>query len=279
MGRKRNRDKVTAFKRKRKGRETVFVAVPTINNRLTVAVHDFLMSLALTASDPSCPFQFIFKTVNGLSPVEYARNRLVGEFLKTHADRLWFIDDDMLPKESAAKLLHVDADIAVAKMCRFDHSNKNTGLSAGVALCAMMKSTVTPGKYHAIAPQPGDRLIQDIDAGGTGAMLIRRKVLTDPRIQLSGDYIGLAGKECTVSTNKEDHDYAPPVFRFQRSPSGQPILGEDLDFCERAKDLGYSIKVHLGASFGHYKQVDLDEVVDMAGDAIKLALESTKGAS
>jgi hypothetical protein len=65
------------------------------------------------SSDPAFGYQFSITVAPEISPVHYARNLLVGIFLKeTNADFLWFIDNDMMPDESSLEILNTDADIA-----------------------------------------------------------------------------------------------------------------------------------------------------------------------
>ena len=266
-----------ARRRRKKGTPKtrhIFVAVPTIDNRVTLGLNEFIIILERASRADDNPFIFSFRGVNGFSPVEYARNYLVGEFLKSDADSLWFIDADMLPDESAARLLYVEADICAGRMFRFDHKNPaiDTSKHPGVALCAMQRIEKT-GKYAPLVPMVGDAAVQEVDAVGTGSMIIRRRVLEDRRMWFDGTYFGLTGEPADLYDEEGDVRYAPAVFRFPRKPNGQPIIGEDLDFCYRAKSLGYTIKVDIEAKFGHHKTVDLDQVVELAYVASTRAVE------
>ena len=141
------------------------------------------------------------------APAEYARNIIVGKFLASACTHLLFIDDDMAPYESAAKILSSTRDI--------------TG-----AIYAM-----NPADSHA-------------PIVGTGYALITRRVLEDKRMWLAPGPTDI-----------------PPVFQVRRSSNGQVLATEDVDFCERAFALGYSIFLDVDAKSGHVKTFDITELV------------------
>ena len=85
-----------------------------------------------------------------------------------------------------------------------------------------------------------------------GATVIRRKVLEDRRLWLA-----------------EPREDAIPVFREISDAYGKLCVSEDLDFCTRARALGYSIWCHSGIRWGHLKDgFDLNHVVDMMYQAV-----------
>jgi hypothetical protein len=250
-------------------KEHIHVAVPTINNYVTASLSGFISELVRLSADPRIPYIFTCDTLVGLFPVSFARNVCVGRFLKIGASRLWFIDADMIPTTDSVRLLSVDADICAGRMFRFDHANIESETSVGVALCAFHNDPDGTGKFYPIVPQEGDQMVQEVDALGTGSMLIRRKVLEDRRLWGETKYTGIDGKEHDLDDEKDTPRWGPPVFGFPSKPNGCPQLGEDMDFCRRAKALGYTLKVDLGAKFGHYKPVDLDQVVDLSCVALE----------
>ena len=264
MGKKRNKPNVTRMRPKQ---THVFVAVPSDSNTVTLAIHGFLSLLHRLNYEAGHPWRFTVQVVNGYRPVEYARNYLTRMFLESKADKLWFLDDDMLPNESTLRLLNVDADIAAGRMFMFDHSNPELQKEAGLKLCAMVASEDTPGKFRPIAPAVGSPLVHDVDVVGTGSMLIRREVIEDARMQLPTAYVDVDGAARDLGTDTKDPNWSPAVWRTIYKPNGQRLKGEDIDFCERARALGYSVKVDLGATLGHWKTVDLDEVAAIAHQA------------
>jgi hypothetical protein len=75
-----------------------------------------------------------------------------------------------------------------------------------------------------------------------GSTVIRREVLEDPGMRLGDD----------------SHCDSPAIFRTPLDLNGKTLSTEDIDFCERAKKLGYSVKVKLDVVGGHRKLVDLN---------------------
>lgn len=248
--------------------EHIRVAVPTIDGYMTSNLAEFTLALERASRESGSPVRFSTFFIGGLNPVEYARNVCVGDFLKSGADRLWFIDADMLPRASLAHLFQIDADIVAGRMLKFDHANDIKGSEAGIALCAM-RYVEASGKFKPIVPNNGDLAVQDVDGVGTATMLIRRRVLEDKRMWLDGKYSGLLDKPGDCAVEGDGLRFAPPIFRTTRKPNGEGIMGEDLDFCQRAGKCGYSIKVHLGAECGHFKPVDLDQVMDLAAQTAR----------
>ena len=97
----------------------------------------------------------------------------------------------------------------------------------------------------------GDRELMTAGAAGTGAMIIKRHVLEDPKMRHSPDEKGV-----------------PCIFQTPRSPSGFCLATDDLDFCRRAVDAGYKLVVDTGVRWGHIKTHDVanfDEAVRAAG--------------
>ena len=93
--------------------------------------------------------------------------------------------------------------------------------------------------YGAINDYPADRVIE-IDAAGTGCLLIHRSVLEKMREN---------------ATEDQGRDWC----WFQDEPIAGHWVGEDLIFCRRAKALGFPIHAHTGAQLPHRKRYWLGE--------------------
>jgi len=247
------------------------VAVPTMTNRVTIQIAGLLDALRQSERDADSAFDLKFTICHGHSPVEYARNILCGAFLRTSCEKLWFIDEDMLPESSVVRLLHSDADIISARMYKFDHPNPDAGKTVGLGLCAMMKAP--NGLYRPVTPSIGDPSIQECDAVGTACTVIARHVIEDRRLWGENVYTTADGVTSDGNEDPGKGDYAPNIFRIKRAPNGMGIMGEDIDFCERAKALGYSIKVDLNAACGHFKPIDIDQAGYLAQETLKRALD------
>jgi hypothetical protein len=86
---------------------------------------------------------------------------------------------------------------------------------------------------------PRDSVI-DIDAAGTGALLVHRRVLEAIRDE-AGEHEGT--------------DWC----WFRDLPVGGKWMGEDMYFCRRIRSLGFPIVAHTGAILAHRRRYWLDE--------------------
>ena len=243
-------------------REHIHVAVPTVGNSMTVNLQNFFQALNTINSNPF-PYYMTYEVVNDKCPVEFARNELSKTVLRSPTvSRLWFIDADMVPPKNCWSLLGVDADLVCGQAYNFCHVTKD-GEAERMKLCAF---DYNPKRFsfEPITPDIGSTVI-DVDACGAACLVVRRKVLEDPRMHLSSEYVGLDGN---VGTIAYEPDFAPALFRTIYKPNGQRLRGEDLDFSWRAKKLGYSVKIDLRVRFGHHKTVDLDQVLSFTSRII-----------
>ena len=92
---------------------------------------------------------------------------------------------------------------------------------------------------EAIDAYPIDKLIE-VDATGTGCLLIHRSVLLDMQKQ---------------ATPNQGKDWA----WFVEGAIDGTYFGEDLLFSKRLKSMGYKIFAHTGAILPHHKQFWLDD--------------------
>jgi hypothetical protein len=187
---------------------------------------------------------------------------------------LWFIDEDMLPNPNCIRLLNSDADIIAARMYKFDHPNPTKGMEVGLGLCAM--TLVPSGLYRQMLPEIGSPAIQECDVVGTGCTVIRRHVVEDRRLWEPNVYKPVDGPEVDGNLMPPEGDYAPNIFQYRRGPNGIGIMGEDVDFCERARALGYKIHVDLNAECGHFKPIDIDQAGYLAQKTLQRALNGIK---
>ncbi len=246
-------------------KEKIHVAVPVTDNVMGLGVGVFVSQLDRLTLDPKCPYSFSWQIVHGKKPVEYARNVLVGNFLKnTNASRLWFIDTDMEPPVNALEMLLAEGDIVAPIAFAFNHASDTD--SAGLKLCLFKYNLTGNHTFQSAIPEDPTIRLVDLDGAGTAAMVIKRKVLEDRRLWLDGGYTSMAGELRDCSTHEDDKEFAPPIFEQKSKPNGQILRGEDLDFCLRAKALGYSITGDLGVHFGHIKQCNLREVAEFVKD-------------
>lgn len=89
------------------------------------------------------------------------------------------------------------------------------------------------GGYSEWLPQEG---LQQVDAVGSGCMLIARRVFEDPKMRV-----------------------AP--FRRTTEVGGQVEKGPDIAFCERARACGFEVWTHFDYPCRHFVEVELTEVI------------------
>lgn len=90
-----------------------------------------------------------------------------------------------------------------------------------------------------IVDYPTDRVIE-IDAAGTGALMVHRSVLEAMR-------------------ENADPSEGDSWCWFRDLPLNGLWLGEDLYFCKRVRALGFPIHAHTGALFAHRRRYWLDD--------------------
>lgn len=233
-------------------KEHIVVCLLTYGDSVNVSFLWWIDQLRSLNADEKHPRTYEVMYVPGLRPVSYARNVAVTNFLNNkNADKLWFIDDDLVPTENSTKIFDSGADIVSGLYWLLLMKEGRPTLSTAVY-------KKVDGGFDQINPK--ERLIgQDIvpiDAAGTGTLLISRKVLEDQKMMNSKKYLSAEGNEIELSENE-----ALPIFRTLSKANGSEERSEDIDFVWRAKQLGYKCECVLDARFYHKKEVLIDWLV------------------
>lgn len=166
------------------------------------------------------------------------RNEVVATFLdQDSAEWLFFIDsDETITPE------------AFDKICAAAHEDERP-IVAGLYFGAwegrlhpkpvpMILRRNERGTYDSVDDFPADGVIP-IDAAGTGALLIHRRVLEAMRT---------ASNESAVA----EHEGGKWCW-FKDMPIAGAWVGEDIYFCWRATDMGFPIVAATGARLRHHK--------------------------
>jgi len=237
--------------------ERVFVAVLAGGNRPNTSLNELANQLPYWSGQPEIPFRFSYWVESGVRSQELARNRICKRFLASNADVLLMIDDDMVVSgwDSLRVLTTPDYDIAAPLQLMFDSGiDEATGeIKPAVKPCAFMYDTEADG-YRQLYPAPGVTHTECGAVGG-GMIAIRRRVLEDPKMLLAPDLD------------------PPALFRTRFAPNYERVRGNDVDFCHRAGQCGYVVKVNWGARTGHLKTVDLYQVEVYAKQQFVLGYE------
>lgn len=175
----------------------------------------------------------------GGSLLSRERNEVVLTFLEDNtAEWLFMIDsDETITPE------------AFDKLCAAAHETERpvvAGLYFGIGSQAgphpeplpMILRANDHGSYNNVIDFPDDGVI-DIDAAGTGALLVHRSVLEAMRTASNESALAVheAGRWCW----------------FRDMAVGGHWWGEDIFFCRRIRDLGYPIVCATGARLEHHK--------------------------
>lgn len=240
-----------------KRKEHIAIAVPSLEGKIPLPLAEFIAMATAGNHDDACPWGFTLIPVVRKQPFELARNIAVREFLRTDADRLWFIDDDMIPFPGrSVQLLRGKADIVIGGYLRAAATDDNM-IDLRMLLFEDARNERGEETFRSL-PFSDRRDFFPVKSGGTGCMLIRRAVLEDPRMMYATKYTDWRGIERDLF---DDPDAPPPVFKTHRKPNGDTDIGEDHDFCRRAGLLGYSIHGHMLFGMDHQKTTTAEMVL------------------
>ena len=230
-------------------KENILISLLTYKDSVNVSFLWWLDKLRLLNTDPYHPRTYEIIYVPGLRPVAFARNVAVNQFINNKKyDKLWFIDDDLIPTETSLSIFDSNSDIVSGLYWLLLMENGLPKISSAIY------KKIDNG-FSMIDPRKnlGDNIIK-IDAAGTGTLLISRKVFEDSKMCLPKEYLNSEG----LIKNSENEDKILPFFRTQYKANGSEERSEDLDFVWRAKQLGYEIEANLNARFLHKKEVLID---------------------
>jgi hypothetical protein len=177
--------------------------------------------------------------------VATARDHLARRFLAGRAEVLVFADTDMaFTAEHVAELLEATREAGVVG-CSYVGVAPSSGEPYQEAARLDAKGNLRP-----IALLPADAGLVEVDAVGAGLMAIRREVLE-------------AVKEVTrQSPNPGLRDviqagYGEPLPWFAMTVRCGWAIGEDYEFCLRAREAGHRVVVAAGVRVPHMKTVGL----------------------
>lgn len=157
-------------------------------------------------------------------PISQNRNRIVQDFLaRKEFDYLMMIDSDIVPPINILNLVDFQKDIIAPLMFIYQ---KNS-----VIPLAVKKDP--EGSFQPIDIE-GMRGLIEVDATGTGCIILSRKVLEAVRYP----------------------------FRNVYDADGIKLTGLDFNFCKRAQQLGFQIYIHLDYVTSHYMNFDLRKIYE-----------------
>lgn len=162
--------------------------------------------------------------------IDKARNAMAKACLEQGFDYLFFVDDDNpIPPDTLEKFLEVDNDIVSCPILA-----RNPTAEGKYKLCSFYaKETQVDGKplklYSHIEVFKEEGHLHKVDATGMGACLIKREVLE------------------AVSNAHKQEPFEWGDYKFEKGVTVDGVyydrrtMGEDVEFCERATDLGFEV--------------------------------------
>jgi len=156
-------------------------------------------------------------------PISNNRNEIAKKFLKESWDYLLMIDSDVVPSRNPLELVDYDKDVIACPVPQW-HTND---------IYWVIMDKVENG-YRQVPVKKREGL-QEVDAVGTGCILIAQRVLQSIK--------------------------AP--FLRKWSKEGLQELGADFYFCEKVKEQNFKSWVHWDYPCSHFKTIDLIEVLKL----------------
>ena len=218
-------------------KKNIFIAIPTrelnsfsINGRL---------SKLLSALERQSHYNVTVRFYAG-QPVELARNNLVHLFLATECDYLLMIDDDIVPPEDILEMAEHGKDV-VAALCY--------AYSPAMGIFPVAYEFAENGSYR-----------NKYNVIGVGAEAENKGLLK----------VGLAGSGCIMIHRRVFSKIEEPYFKFSFNDAITDVVeSEDFGFCTRVIEAGMDVYVDTDRACGHFKHVDLHEILKSTTRQVK----------
>lgn len=198
-------------------------------------VTDFLTSLLDVARSQKQLGQFI--SLQGSGVISRLRNQVISTFLEKTSDQ-WLLQIDTDQRFNVNDFRKL-ADAADEKERPIISGVVHGGWEVGEAYLEPVPCIFRVGKMnglYAVHDYPADTIIE-VDAAGTGAILVHRSVFERFR------------KEADQTHQGDKWGY------YQDMPLHHEWIGEDLLWCVRARSFGYKIHVHTGVQMEHQRKM------------------------
>jgi hypothetical protein len=203
----------------------VMVAIPNEG----LITQDLAMQLVAMMAESFIDKKYIIDMrFSKVTNIDYNRNVITKLFLQTDNQYLLMMDYDNPCLKNPLDLLSLKKDIMIYPTFMLKtNENQEPVINYNVFL--------KEGKMYRTQRMTPKKPLMEYDAGGTGCILIKRKVL-------------------------ENLD-APFLSKMKKD--GTRDVGSDLWFCERARRKGFEIWAHWDYACKHMKRIDLIDVARM----------------
>ena len=164
-------------------------------------------------------------------PFENNLHHIVRDFLRDDFDYWLSMDTDNPPRNNPLDLVEYDLDIVGLPTPIWHYKGDKSG-ERPIYWNAYDYDESTDA-YREHQEREG---LQKVDAIGTGCFLVARRVFEHPEMQ-KGAFIRKLYKD------------------------GRVYKGNDISFCERARENGFNIHAHFSYPCNHFSELELNEVV------------------
>jgi GT2 family glycosyltransferase len=165
------------------------------------------------------------------SPYENNLHHIVNDFIGGNYDYWLNIDADNPPMNNPLDLIELDKDIVGCPTPVYHFTDKVKGERPWYENA--YKYVPEEDAYAEYKEKQG---LQKVDAVGTGCILIARRVFDHPEMRKG-------------------------AFTRKLYPDGTVYKGNDISFCERAKEAGFEIFTHYDYRCQHFNEIEMHEVI------------------
>jgi hypothetical protein len=223
----------------------IFIATPMFAGMCTGLYTQSLINTIFSLSNEG--HEITYGVTSNQSLITHARNTLVNSFLKTNATHLMFIDADMrYIGQDLLQMLKADKDVicAVCPKKEIDWEHVADAVKKGVLPKDLNKYS---GSFTACLAN-GEAKVStpvfeplEVDAGGTGFMLIKRHVFEILKPACPQFIEGKLGEEYWVTK----------YFDTSINPETNKLLSEDYHFCHLWRRMGGKVYVAPWLKIAH----------------------------
>ena len=204
--------------------QNILVSVPNqgwIHKLVSLSTNKLLM-------DRGYKCNIIYPTHN---PFENNLHHIINDFVAGNYDYWLSIDADNPPMSNPLDLIELDKDIIGLPTPVWHFTDKVKGERPWYE--NVYKYIPEEDAYAEWKDKKG---LQEVDAIGTGCFIIARRVFDNPELRKG-------------------------AFTRKLNPDGTVNKGNDISFCERAKEQGFKIFAHFDYKCQHFNELELHEVV------------------
>lgn len=230
----------------------VFIATPCYGGQVH-ALHMVSM-LNLQRVFGECKHEAIVSVLVNESLITRGRNSLANQFMKSDADYLFFIDSDIqFHAEQVPAMIEADKDIicGIYPKKEINWQQVANGVKNGASVNDLKYYTgswvLNLVDYVNSVTVPVNEPLE-IWAGGTGFMLIKRKVMEEMRKVVPSylnDVVDLANVQ-------EPRERITQFFTESIEPGTERLLSEDYHFCRTWREMGNKIHAAPWVQLTHH---------------------------